>query len=190
MITPEIRFGEDIPTKTFAECKGNKYMDHTCGECVRCKERNPKMGSGFHCTSQNYDIDIAPQRQACKDFWSKSEQEQLDKQHETAIETERKRLWKIYAGKPFVHLPIEFDGYGNIPVCPICGEMPYSTEQCHWCGQHFVQDEKIAEYNKPAPVERMTCPNCGGKNTMVGTHSNYNGHFHGSCEKCGCVVMQ
>jgi hypothetical protein len=23
------------------------------------------------------------------------------------------------------------------PVCPICGEMPYSVEQCVFCGQRF-----------------------------------------------------
>lgn len=31
------------------------------------------------------------------------------------------------------------------PVCPHCGEMPYSYEQCVFCGQRFVQDDNTKE---------------------------------------------
>ena len=48
-----------------------------------------------------------------------------------------------------------FDGMRDIiikggdPKCPHCGEMPYSTEQCVFCGQRFVQDKKTRrESNK------------------------------------------
>lgn len=88
---------------------------------------------------------------------------------------------------PPVKLPIVFDGYGNIPECPSCGEMPYSTEQCIFCGQKFIQDEEVEEYNKPNFVTEK-CPLCGGE--MVGTRSKYNGHFHGSCKNCGVSVIE
>lgn len=86
----------------------------------------------------------------------------------------------------------EVDFYSNskFPLCPSCGEMPYSTERCVFCGQKFIQDDEIAEYNKPPQTVRMDCIMCGGKNTLVGVRANCNGHFHGTCEKCGCRVVE
>ena len=106
---------------------------------------------------------------------------------EAEIEAERKRKWAIYADKPPVKLPIVFDGYGNIPMCPVCHEMPYSTEQCHWCGQHFIQDEEITEYSKPK-TEKGKCSNCGAE-IEIGI-SRYNGHKHYHCNKCGMSMME
>ena len=40
--------------------------------------------------------------------------------------------------------------------------MPYSTEQCHWCGQRFIQDEEVKEFAKPLTKE-VTCFSCGRK---------------------------
>lgn len=89
-----------------------------------------------------------------------------------------------------VHIGWENNFDGTFPYCPSCGEMPYSTERCVFCGQKFIQDEIIAEYNKPPEKVTMNCPMCGGKNTLVGARAKSNGHFHGTCEKCGCVVME
>ena len=75
------------------------------------------------------------------------------------------------------------------PQCPHCGEMPYSYEQCVFCGQRFVQDGKTEEMSQPPEEERMDCLFCGGKETMKGYRAKINGHFHGKCEKCGAVVM-
>lgn len=77
---------------------------------------------------------------------------------------------------------------GEIPECPSCGEMPYSTEVCKFCGQRFIQDDKVKEYNKPAPTVELECPVCGGK--FIGSRSKYNNHFHGKCESCGTVIME
>ena len=60
-----------------------------------------------------------------------------------------------------------------IPECPICGEMPYSTEQCYWCGQRFVQDEEVEEYATPQTI-KGNCFNCGAD--VVIHVSKYNGH--------------
>lgn len=79
--------------------------------------------------------------------------------------------------------------YGSVfPQCPACGEMPYSTERCTFCGQRFIQDDPILiEYNKPTPEETLVCPVCG-KETFVGHRAKCNGHFHGYCGQCGCVI--
>ena len=84
-------------------------------------------------------------------------------------------------------LPIVDDGYGMIPMCPVCGEMPYSTEQCHWCGQRFIQDEEVEEYGTPL-TEEFNCPNC--KKPGIAHISRYNGHRHFRCEYCGMAFME
>lgn len=83
------------------------------------------------------------------------------------------------------------DYSGTYPVCPSCGEMPYSTERCVFCGQKFLQKDQAAqEFNQPTSEERMDCFLCGGKNTMVGHRARCNGHFHGYCENCGAKVIE
>ena len=102
-------------------------------------------------------------------------------------ERRRQELWAVNEKKEPVKLPIVFDGYGMIPQCPTCGEMPYSLEQCYWCGQRFIQDEETIEYAKPQTVA-MRCFNCGtlGEATV----SKYNGHKHFHCKVCGCSMME
>ena len=80
--------------------------------------------------------------------------------------------------------------FGTFPYCPSCGEMPYSTERCIFCGQKFIPDEAIAEYNKPLEKATRDCPMCGGEKTLIGTIARSNGHFHGKCEKCGCEIIE
>ena len=94
-----------------------------------------------------------------------------------------------------VPLPLKWepDPMGNgmgWPACPACGEMPYSTERCIFCGQRFIQDERTEAYNEPPGEERRDCIMCGGKGTMIGTRARSNGHLHGECEVCGCCVME
>lgn len=73
-----------------------------------------------------------------------------------------------------------------IPECPICGEMPYSTEQCHWCGQRFIQDKEVEEYKKPLTKE-VTCFSCGRK--VIANVSKYNGHISYHCQ-CGISFIE
>lgn len=82
------------------------------------------------------------------------------------------------------------DEDGCFPYCPACKEMPYSTRQCLFCGQRFVQDDMVAWYNTPSEEIRIDCPICEGKDTMVGTNAKSNGHFHGKCTKCGARVIE
>ena len=79
---------------------------------------------------------------------------------------------------------------GRYPECPSCGNMLYSLERCVFCGQRFLPDALTEEWSKPPEEVRMDCPSCGGKSTMVGARARSNGHFHGQCTVCGCVVME
>ena len=162
---------------------------YKCGGCVRCEKRDRPNETGYHCTAQNYTLDIDPENEACCAYWDKAEQEKLDRIYAEKFGAEKQERWKIYSKKPPVKLPIVFDGFGMIPVCPVCKEETYSTEQCNWCGQRFIQDEEIEEYNRPGPEETIICVICGQK-TLTGVRSKYNGHFHGCCKSCGAVIME
>lgn len=184
-----MRFSDGLSDRKPVWASAGEYWNHTCGECVRCEERD--FGKpGYHCTMQSYNIDIDPKGCACSDFWDKAAQDELDRQHQDDIEKRRNELWAVYAEKPPIKLEFEFDGYGTIPKCPACGEMPYSTEQCYWCGQRYIQDLEVEAYCDPGPEIRLDCPSCGGHETLVGRRAKYNGHFHGQCEKCGAVVVE
>jgi len=185
-------FSDGLPERPYiAKAKPDEYRTKTCGDCVRCVEERDCPYSGvWRCADISHEMIVKPSRPACEDFWSRKAQKRLEEQHDQDTEKRRKELWAVYADKPPVALPFVVDGFGAIPECPICGEMPYSTEQCHWCGQRFVQDETIAEYNDPGPEVRMDCFFCGCKNTLVGHRSKYNGHFHGTCEQCGIMVIE
>ena len=148
----EIKFSEGIPERRDYFSRiiyPEELLDKKCGGCVRCElrdNRSKEKNSGYHCTTQDYDIDILPEDKACVLYWDRAYHEECERLHEQDIEKRRKELWNIYANRDPIKLPILHDGYGFIPECPICGEMPYSTEQCHWCGQRFVQDKEIEEY--------------------------------------------
>ena len=186
-IKSEISFGDGIPDRG-AICPeiSGEYKTKKCADCVRFGERE-YIKPGYACSMKHYDIDVFPEDAACEEFWSRERQEEWDKQYDRDIEKRREELWAVYAGKDPVKLPIVNDGYGFIPMCPACGEMPYSTEQCHWYGQRFIQDEQVEDYNKPL-TEKCKCPNCGADGEI---HiAKYNGHKSFHCEKCGMRWME
>ena len=99
--------------------------------------------------------------------------------------------WMPLPAPPKVHIRWAEDYWsGRYPECPSCGNMPYSLERCVFCGQRFLPDALTEEWSKPPEEVRMDCPSCGGKSTMVGARARSNGHFHGQCTVCGCVVME
>ena len=175
--------------KYLIEC-GIKPIKHSykCGGCCRCEPRDRKDETGCHCTMQDYQKDIDPEEEACFWYWDRNGQEKIDRAEAEKDEEEKQKKWEENKENPPVKLPIVFDGYGRIPMCPTCGDMPYSTEQCYWCGQRFLQGEDIEEYNTISE-KTITCPFCG-KQTMVGARSKYNNHFHGKCTNCGAMMME
>ena len=170
------------------ERRANGKSDKKCGGCVRCeKAEHRKNSTGWHCCGMPYDVGILPSDRACGEYWDREEQEKIDREKAEQDERERMARWEQNKNNPPVKLPIVFDGYGTIPMCPVCHEMPYSTEQCYFCGQRFIQDKEIEEYNKPLTKE-CVCINCGTPGLM---HiSKYNGHKSFRCEKCGIAWME
>lgn len=193
----EVCFEEGIPDRD-AERRNRKVypeelIDKKCGGCMRCRERDHMFkgkNEGYHCMMKNYDIDISPADKACVHWWDREEEERIDKLHEEDVEKRRKELWAIYSKREPVKLPIITDEFGGkIPECPTCGEVPYDTEQCHFCGQRFIQDKEIEEYNTP-DIGTMDCWSCGGKGTVIFRRSKYNGHKSGECKQCGLKFIE
>lgn len=184
----EIKFSDGIPKRDeFSRIiYPEQLLDKKCGGCVRCELRR-RPYSVYHCMMQDYDNNISPEDKACVQYWDKEYHEECERLHEQDIENRRKELWSIYANRDPIKLPIVNDGYGMIPMCPICGEMPYSTEQCHWCGQRFVKDDEVKEYEKPLTKDGK-CFNCGAD--VVFHISKYNGHKHFHCNNCGLSFME
>lgn len=197
-MTVKTMFSEGIPERHERKNHDETFiypeelMDKTCGGCVRCEPRDDHTKGraktdGWHCCMRAWDIDVSPDHKACVDYWDKAEHIRVKVQKNKDTENRRDELWAIYAEKEPIKLPIVNDGYGRIPMCPVCGEMPYSTEQCHWCGQRFIQDEEVKEYSEPL-TKTFKCPSCG----TIGTASvsRYNGHTRFRCEKCGLSYME
>ena len=181
----EVNFNEGLPEREKHWQKRiypEELLDKKCGGCRRFQPRDHGDKGGYHCCGQDWNIDVFPDDKACVSYWDRAEQEEQDRLHQEDVEKRRQELWAIYAERDPVKLPIKYDGYGNIPTCPVCGELPYSTEQCHWCGQRFIQDEEVEDYSKPW-TEEYKCPNCGTIGTVY--RSKYNGHRHFHCQKCG-----
>lgn len=90
-------------------------------------------------------------------------------------------------------VPIEWESSYEasvFPMCPACGEMPYSLERCVFCGQRFIKDDRAREWEKPPEVEHMYCFICGGKDTMEVTRARSNGHRRGHCTACGARFIE
>lgn len=183
----KIKFSDGMPERIERHLNSSIFIypeeiiDKKCGGCVRCEKRD-RGEDGYHCTMRPWELDINPDNKACVSYWDRQEHNESERLRDEDTENRRMELWEIYADAEPVKLPIVNDGYGMIPECPICGEMPYSTEQCHWCGQRFIQDEEVEEYNKPSGYSEK-CHNCG----MMGTvyRNKYNGHRSFHCKACG-----
>ena len=193
---PEVSFSDGIKKYTedfHKRIYPEELLDKKCGSCVRCEKRDHKFNGvgpgGYHCMAQPYDVDITPKDKACVHWWDKKEHERIEELNNNAEEERRKELWKIYSKKDPVKLPLVFDGCGPVPLCPICGEPPYSDTQCHWCGQKFVKTEEIEDYFEE-DIKHMDCWQCGGKNTIEYVVSKYNGHKRGYCKSCGMSFME
>lgn len=184
-------------SKYLAECeqeirerRANGKSEKTCKGCVRCERvesRIKKHPTGWHCMCKDYDAGILPSDPACDIYWDRETYEKEEKEKAEKREKERLARWEKNKNNPPMKLPIVFDGYGYIPECPNCHDMPYSTEQCHWCGQRFIQDEEVQEYNKPL-VKESKCISCGAP--VLIRISRYNGHKSCHCKKCGAAWME
>lgn len=189
----EVDFAAGVPESTERRNSAEVFLypeeliDKTCGGCVRCELRDHGDKDGYHCCMRDWNIDITPEHKACVAYWDREENERAEREKAEAVEKRRRELWAIYAERDPIKVPIVNDGYGLVPKCPICGEMPYSTEQCHWCGQRFIQDAETVEYATPKLVD-YRCPTCGkvGKAHI----SKVNGHKNFFCDNCGFAFIE
>lgn len=184
----ENKFSDGLPRRQVTyRVDADLLQGKTCKTCSRCINLYEHGGAGYICRS--WQEGQGPDSPACRRYEGREWVEDQEHLHEKEVAIRQMQLWSIYAKKPPRKLPIVFDGYGKVPLCPVCGKMPVKTDQCHWCGQRFIRDEELEEYLKQDEVA-MDCPTCGRKGTMRGVRSLYNGHFHGQCKVCGAVMMQ
>lgn len=73
---------------------------------------------------------------------------------------------------------------------PLLWEYAVQFGAVHLLRSKISPDALTKEWSKPPEEVRMDCPSCGGENTLVGARARSNGHFHGRCTACGCVVME
>ena len=135
---------------------------HCCRSCFRCEEKNtfsggfwelskkPKKGMEVKCCSGcSPDIHGDMNHKACewyepRWYWNTRQRFSKAKYIIGRIWIENVRM-KIGALRKPVNLEW-VDGlnmFGELspqsdPKCPHCGEMPYSLEQCQFCGQRFL----------------------------------------------------
>ena len=56
-----------------------------------------------------------------------------------------------------------------MPRCPYCGEMPYSTEECVFCGQRFTEESAMQGNLPPEPIKYKS--ENGYTGVLYGWHS-------------------
>ena len=170
---------------------------HTCGERYRFMENWRRRGI-FKCSCVYGPGDgLEAERRACRNYWDRAEQEATEKREAEEREAERLAAWAKNKDNP--PRPPEWQRdwdemsgrmTGAMPFCPNCHEPLYEPEQCYFCGQPILRDEKLDEFEKPPEVHTMDCFMCGGKGTMQYTISSYNGHKNGECAKCGTRFIE
>ena len=92
----EIKFSDGIPKRREDFSRiiyPEELLDKKCGGCVRCElrdNRSKEKNSGYHCSMQDYDIDIHPEDKACVLYWDRAYHEECERLHEQDIENRRK----------------------------------------------------------------------------------------------------
>ncbi len=167
-----------------------------CEGCIRYKMDPRNKGSYYCCGLYGPDV-IEKGRKACGQYYSQKQREEEDRIFREEQEKRRLAEWEKNKDNPprpakFVRERSDITGelMGALPFCPNCDNPLYEHEQCYFCGQKIIQDEALAEYLKPAPLEYMDCFGCRGKGTFEFVRSKFNGHKHGKCKVCGMVVIE
>lgn len=169
---------------------------HFCGGCVRYTQdwRNPER---YHCSGALRDGAVCENTPACKDYWDRKAQTEMEEEYARKDEEERQEKIRQNWNKPPLpafwekdYLVYQEKESGAMPFCPNCGEPLYDTDRCYFCGQKILQDKEMENFMAPPSEEHLDCPVCGGKGTFVCIRSKYNGHRHGRCSRCGSAVME
>ena len=118
--------------------------------------KKPKPGQTAHCWMNDYKIDWRADQLACEYWtarwwWNFLEYRRYVKYYMGRwwFEHVRKRVGGLRRPVPLRWVDY-FDGMrdeivtAGEPQCPRCGEMPYSTIQCQFCGQRFTVEKENA----------------------------------------------
>lgn len=167
----------------------------TCGQCIiYVPDMNGDGCSG--CAVREYVGTVHPDTPACGRYIGRSE----FLNHFSKGENGKYEIipWQIedrsdaapvprYWAKEHSLLTGEVTGY--VPYCPSCNMMTVGKDQCEYCGQPFLPDQRSEEYFAPTPMETRDCPFCGKAGTYrYYRHSNGKAE-NGRCSACGAVVM-
>ena len=164
----------------------------TCVGCVRCHK---KYDGTYYCQMIGMG-EISPNEKHCEENWDSALFEKSRKDYEDHQEAERIAQIEANKDKPPVEIGwgVEYDYVTDsgvmVPECPVCHEMPYSLEECYFCGTKFIQDDPaLIEYkaaNGATKEELSTCLKCKGVFHTISTMRNgewrvTNGWCEGSC---------
>ena len=132
-----------------------------CGSCFRCQEADkyhggwwnisvkPPKGVKVHCCSACSPECTGMDMRACewwepRWYWNMHQRWSRTRYHlgRVWIENVRMRIGALRKPVPLIWVD-GLNAAGEIaplsdPKCPHCGEMPYSTTQCQFCGQRFI----------------------------------------------------
>ena len=117
----------------------------------------PRRGVKVFCSDVSIENEITTTSKACKNWELRARWNAKLRMEE--IKSRSRRIFEVCVRVPIGRLrkPMRliwrdtYDGAADRiirnaqPECPYCGEMPYSTKRCVFCGQRFIQDEAIAE---------------------------------------------
>lgn len=180
--------------------KNGMSSENTCGGCTRFRENSGFPSQKYNCIChKREDNEVFADAKACDIYLDKI---QCDKEEEERKLRELERraiLHEETKNNPPVKLEFSpsYDFHtDNIiergePKCPYCGEMPYSLEECVFCGTKFLQDDEetknFVEQNSGEKEEISECLVCGEKYMhMISRRVNGEWHVgHGYCDKCG-----
>lgn len=150
----EIRFYDGLPKrlpKTTTEIYPEDIIGKKCEGCSNCVKREDNIS--YYCQMQRYDKNIFPNDKACIGYRDKIEENELERLRKQDVGKHRKELWAIYSKRKPAKIVVTRGMWGEyFARCPVCDEIPYSFNQCYWCGQRFENGEETKREIMPNEV--------------------------------------
>ncbi len=145
----EIKFYDGVSkrkSKMATDIYPEYILGKKCGGCSNYIKDNNR----HYCLLQRRDKNIFLNDKACIGYKDKAEETELEKLRKQDVEKHRKELWAVYSKRKPAKMVVTHGMWGEyFARCPVCDEIPYSFDQCYWCGQHFDNGEEIKEKIMP-----------------------------------------
>lgn len=128
-------------------CRGNPFYPIN-------PAKKPRKGVKCLCMAISVKDPVTAQSKACK-HWKHRAVWNAQIIWHWCVVARADEWWRVHVRVPLgglrkplplkwvPHYDCQTDTYvpAGEPECPHCGEMPYSTERCVFCGQRFTQEE-------------------------------------------------